>query len=119
MNESTQFHLNDNDGRLIRLRWRPIRQIHLLPTQKSRNTYNKINNITDDDDDNNNNNNNNSNNNNSNNNSNNNDNDLHSNEDLLKSHLKPYLKKQMNFIMLINHQYLKKEKKMIIIIIIK
>eukprot|EP01083_Nonionella_stella_P075354 204829_1 len=67
VNESTRFHLNDNDGRLIQLRWRHIRQIHLLPTKASHITYSKHRDY----------------------NANNESND---NEDLLQSHLKPYLK---------------------------
>eukprot|EP01084_Bolivina_argentea_P075414 136720_1 len=42
VNQLTQFHLNDNNGKLIKLKWRPIRQIHLLPTKASHLTYNKI-----------------------------------------------------------------------------
>jgi len=98
VNASTQFHLSDNDGRLMTFRWRPIRQIHLLPTLASRTAYNKKHNIessssneasTSNED-------NNDNSNNNNNNSNSNGaaagNDEHSNRDLYESHLKPYLR---------------------------
>jgi len=76
---STQFHLNDDEDHLITLRWRPIRRIHLLPTTASRETYRKqhpSNHPSDHD-----------------NSSNSNPNEEHKNDDLLKSHLMPYLKK--------------------------
>jgi len=74
VNDATKFHLCDNDGRLRSLRWRPIRQIHLLPTQASHATYQKVHDITPDpepaDD----------------------STTAHNNEALLRTHLKPYLK---------------------------
>jgi len=77
VSRSTQFHLTDDDDRLIKLRWRPIRKIHLLPTKSSHETYRKQHrsdhsseSVRSS-----------------------NHNEEHKNDDLLKSHLKPYLKK--------------------------
>eukprot|EP01083_Nonionella_stella_P168794 570903_1 len=48
VDDSTRFHLNDNNGRLLQLQWRPIQRIHLLPTNASLTAYLKQNPNTDD-----------------------------------------------------------------------
>ena len=48
--EDTKFYLNDNKGKLIKLRFEAIKQIHLLPIKSSLNTYKKLNGIPIDDD---------------------------------------------------------------------
>ena len=80
----TIFHLDDKNGNLIKLRFEPIKQIHLLPLKSSIITYKKVNNLPIDDDDEN---------------KEEKKNDNHnteprdySNKDLLRLSLKPYLK---------------------------